>query len=320
MKTILVGCLAHRHTGGLTLAHQLCYELVKLGYNAMMYYYYGYGQEKSDPVNENYKKYNLNYVTKFKDSENLIVVAPETNVNILKKVKKGKKIIWWMSVDNYFKSLSSRRYKLQDLFGLCRFDIRSKNVLHLAQSYYAINFLKEKGVLDSNINYLSDYLDEEFLNESKDSLMVQKEKVVLYNPKKGWEFTQELIKQSKDIKWFPLENLSPSGMKEKLKSSKVYIDFGNHPGKDRIPREAAIMGCCVITGKRGSANYYEDVRIPNGYKFDDKSENIPSIINLIKECFRNYETCIKDFNEYRQMILEEQSVFQTNVSEIFSKL
>ena len=34
----------------------------------------------------------------------------------------------------------------------------------------------------------------------------------------------------------------------------VYIDFGHHPGQDRLPREAVQCGCVVITGTRGSGN------------------------------------------------------------------
>ncbi len=317
MKTIYVACLAHRHTGGLTLAHQLCYELVKQGFSAKMFYYYGYGQTKSNPVNENYKKYNLEYVTKFEDSDDCILVVPETNVNLLRKVKKAKKIIWWMSVDNYFKTLKSKRYLLEDFWGLRRYNIKNNDIIHFAQSYYAIDFLKKQGINVSNIKYLSDYLDSEFLNESKVYYSKAKENIVLYNPKKGWDFTSELIRQSPEIQWFPLENLTPSQMKEKLGTSKVYIDFGNHPGKDRIPREAAIMGCCVITGKRGSARFHEDVKISQEYKFDDKFENISIIKNCILECFNNYELKQKDFDAYVQMIINEQKKFQDDVSLIF---
>jgi len=55
-----------------------------------------------------------------------------------------------------------------------------------------------------------------------------------------------------------------------LQKAKVYIDFDYHPRKDRLPREAAILGCCVITRKRGSAKFFEDVPIPDEYKFEDK--------------------------------------------------
>ena len=35
--------------------------------------------------------------------------------------------------------------------------------------------------------------------------------------------------------------------------TKVYLDFGYHPGKDRMPREAALFNNCIITNKKGSA-------------------------------------------------------------------
>lgn len=73
-----------------------------------------------------------------------------------------------------------------------------------------------------------------------------------------------------------------------LSTAKVYIDFGNHAGKDRIPK-AAISGCCVITGKDGSAKFYEDVPIDEEFKFKTINKNIPLIVEKIKHCFDNYE-------------------------------
>ncbi len=320
MKTIYVGCLAQKFTGGLTLAHQLCYELVKQGYDAKMYYYYGFSQKKEDPVNENYKKYNLNYVTKIKDSYDNVLVAPESNVNILRRVKKCKKMIWWMSVDNYYRTLSSKRYKIEDLFGLRRYNIFDNDILHLAQSYYAIDFLKKNGVSEDRIQYLSDYIDSEFLDNSKIYIDAKKEDVALYNPKKGWNFTKLILEKTPNINWIPLVNLTPSEMKIKLGTSKVYIDFGNHPGKDRIPREAAIMGCCVITGRRGSANFYQDVMIPDSYKFSEDLYALDDIASLINSCITDYSSHRKNFAKYIEFIKSEKESFAHDVNSVFSKL
>ena len=106
-------------------------------------------------------------------------------------------------------------------------------------------------------------------------------------------------------------------MQELLGTSKVYIDFGNHPGKDRIPREAAIMGCCVITGKRGSAYFHEDVMIPDEYKFEDRLDAIPSIVELIQNCMTNYEERLLDFEQYRAYIKNEQKQFSKDVESVF---
>ena len=320
MRTIYVCCIAHNFTGGITLAHQLCFKLREKGFNSQMYYYYGRGMSKDNPINDNYKKYNLPVAQIIDDKPDNIFIAPEVNVNILRRIKHAKKMIWWMSVDNYFNSLKSRRVKIMDLFGLRRFNIKSNEIFHLAQSYYAISFLKDLGIKESNIFYLSDYLDSNFISSEDDIDYNIKENIVLYNPSKGYEFTSQIIKEGNDIKWIPLVNLTPSDLIEIIKKAKVYIDFGNHPGKDRIPRETAILGCCIITGKRGSANFYEDVSIPDKYKFDDLPENIPLIISRIRQIFNNYDVAIEDFLTYRQKIRDEEKKFESDMISIFTKI
>ena len=166
--------------------------------------------------------------------------------------------------------------------------------------------------------YLSEYLNEEFLKTQID--LSKKENIVAYNPKKGFAFTKKIIKKAKDVKFIPLINMSRDEVIKTLQRAKVYIDFGNHPGKDRIPREAAILGCCVITGKRGSAAFFEDVSIPNEYKFKDREENIPNIIDKIKDCFENYEERYKDFEYYREVIKNEPQKFIEDLKKIFVKV
>ena len=260
------------------------------------------------------------YVTKVVDNKCNMVIVPETNVNLLRGIKKAQKAIWWMSVDNYFKTLKSPKYRIWDLLGLFRYNIANKDILHFAQSYYAIDFLKKEGVSENKIFYLSDYLDEEFISNSAKYEKLKKKDIVLYNPKKGWEFTKNLIEQSHDIEWCALQNMTPAEMREKMGYSKVYIDFGNHPGKDRIPREAAVMGCCVITGQRGAAQNKKDVFIPDKYKFKDDKASIPFILKMIEECFANYEDQIRDFEEYRKKIRNEYNTFHQDVVNIFKLL
>jgi len=96
--------------------------------------------------------------------------------------------------------------------------------------------------------------------------------------------------------------------------------YGKNVIKDRLPREAALLGCCVITGKRGTAAFYEDVPIPNEYKFDDKEENIPKIIEKIKDCFENFEDRYKNFDYYRQVIKNEPQKFLEDLKKIFVKV
>ena len=102
-----------------------------------------------------------------------------------------------------------------------------------------------------------------------------------------------------------------------LKKSKIYIDFGNHPGKDRIPREAAILGNCVLVNKNGSASNASDIEISNCYKFNEKKDNIKNIISQINICFRDYNIEYKKFKPYVIKIRNEKKLFIRQVKKFF---
>ncbi len=161
---------------------------------------------------------------------------------------------------------------------------------------------------------LSDYLNPIFLeNTRKYQTTYKREDVVLYNPRKGFKFTKKLISRMKDVKWVALQGMTHDEMSDIMLRAKVYIDFGNHPGKDRIPREAAISGCCIVTGKDGSAFYQEDVDIPARYKFDKHYDDINHVIQAIYSLLENYEEHIGEYQIYRRKIEEEPMKFQLQV-------
>lgn len=96
--------------------------------------------------------------------------------------------------------------------------------------------------------------------------------------------------------------------------AKCYIDFGNHPGQDRIPREAAAAGCCVITGRRGAAANDIDIPIPASYKFEDAPQAIPAILACLRACLDDYDGHIGDFAGYREMIAGQKEKFRHDVA------
>ena len=109
-------------------------------------------------------------------------------------------------------------------------------------------------------------------------------------------------------------------VKQLLAKSKVYIDFGHHPGKDRFPREAAIMGCCIITGQRGAAGNGRDIEIPSKYKFKDSTAAIPQICCTIEDCLEHYEDRIDDFTEYRNKIWQEKAQFYREAENVLNEI
>jgi len=333
---IFVACLANVSTGGPELLHQLAYHLRKdLNIDAYMYYYDFDENKFKNPVHREYEKYDNPFVTKLnelEDNKKNIIIVPEIQegINLLQHFKNIRKGVWFLSVDNYYLSkvyekilfldfnkldlLSNKIEKLAKKFAYEKDPLLKLADFYLFQSYYAIDHFKN---LEDKC-YLSDYLNKDFLKIGTD--LSNKEDIVAFNPKKGFSFTKKIISSAKYIKFVPLINMSRDEVIKTLQKAKVYIDFGNHPGKDRIPREAAILGCCVITGKRGSAAFFEDVPIPDEYKFEDREENIPKIVDKIKDCFENYGEKYKDFDYYREVIRNEPQRFIEDLKKIFVKV
>jgi hypothetical protein len=230
-----------------------------------------------------------------------------------------KKYVWWLSVDNYV-----RPFKIcgpRDLYCLIKdrmikrnVDFKDRTLFHLCQSYYAMDFVKKQGA--ENVYFLMDYLGQEHC--SGVDIQSQRENVVLYNPAKGRAFTRKIIKAAPEgFKFVALQNMSPEEVHKWSNKAKVYIDFGNHPGKDRFPREAAMAGCIVITSKRGSAAFYEDIPINEFYKFKDSRREIPRIISLISDCMTHYDERRVDFDGYRNFIKEDRTRFIEQVKAVF---
>lgn len=327
---VYVHCPARLVTGGTELLHQLVDYLNNHNVNTFIIYH-GVG-EKTVP--EAFAKYNIKQAPSAEDKSDNIEVIPETMVKLAFETRHSQKSIWWMSVDNYFKINNCSildTWKWNNKLGLrlfikklyrfikgsnlytnvvCLSQIRGKQISHFYQSEYARRFLLAHDLKD--MYPLSDYINQEFETDET----YEKENIVLYNPAKGYKFTQSLIKRAPAIRWTALKGFTRSELIKVIKRAKIYIDFGNHPGKDRLPRECASNGCVIITGKQGSAKYQKDIMIDDIYKFDeDQSEKI---IAQIENVFSDYDFHLENQREYRESISKERAVFESEIKCIFN--
>lgn len=323
---IYVVCPANKKTGGTELAHQLVRELLLIGRKAYITYYGADGT--GSPINPAFLEYVDTYklVSDIEDSPSNVVVTPEIYFELIRAFTHVQKVIWWMSVDNYVKNdgflgaLSVVGLK-KALRGVAsgRLTLRRKGVdtsaLHLYQSAYAREYLKKIGAEESA--RLSDYINDSYLEPGAVPESGERKDAVLYNPKKGIKFTKKLMEKAPELEWIPIQNMTTQQVRDLLGKSKVYIDFGNHPGKDRFPREAAIMGCCVITGKRGSAGYFDDIPISDEFKFSESGGDVDRILAKIKTCLADYDSESKKFDDYKKMISQEHERFRQDVRTIF---
>lgn len=304
-------------TGGTELLQQLVYKLRLFGVNAYMFYTTPY---EASAVKRTFEpRYNNPIANDIEDHGDNIVIVPESGISSLLKYRNIQKAVWWLSVDNYQGTNKKKKDFLHTVYRYCLdmfYRYVDKRWIHFVQSEYAYLYCSEnRRIPQSHIFRLSDYLSSGFIESVGNVNTFERKNQVLYNPLKGKVFTEKLIEMNPDLNWVPIQNMTAEQVRNLMLSSKVYVDFGNHPGKDRIPREAAMCGLCVITGKKGSAANDIDVEIPRKYKFDEIQ--ISEISKVIHSCLNDYDVVIGDFTNYRNKIMHEEQVFNDEIKAFF---
>ena len=321
---VYVLCPANYHTGGAELCHQLCSQLIIFGVDAYMCYFGG-DASVSNPVHEFYAKYHLPYAFDVEDSDRNIFVVYEGPTEFLYMTKKIRRVLWWLSADNFLVCLSEALLSLpkcmrldsEPLPKVFSFHNADNDLIHFVQSEYARRFVKVNGIPDDRIFMVEDYLNQTFLQRAAHVDLAAKKNFVAFNPKKGFEATEQLMKLAPDIDWRPIQNMTPAQVQELLAASKVYIDFGGHPGKDRIPREAAVSGCVVITSRQGAADNEVDINIPDEFKFGFDTSTPQQVIDKIHEVFENFRTAYDKQAAYRARIFDDRNRFAREVAAAF---
>lgn len=298
---IYIACLKNLVTGGIELLHQLCHELNTY---ADIDAYIWFEDEKDAIIPEPYKKYGNIVAINSRPSKDTVLIFPESWAKMLNEdmFKDYTKVLYLESVYWYEHWIPKEQY--------LKFP---EGTIFLSQSWYAYTWLKEKTGLEAIM--VTDYLNDEYMSAD---LSKPRKRQVLYNPKKGLEVTKRIMVELPNEKFIPIANMSVSEVKALMEESMLYIDFGNHPGKDRIPREAAMCGCCVITNRKGSADNLIDVPIPSEYKFHECFMDLA--ISQMKFVLDNYNGCKYDFDDYREVIKNEKGWFKKGVEKLVGKL
>jgi hypothetical protein len=276
-----------------------------------------YVPDVDERVRAAYRSYETRRAIELRDAPDSVVVVPEIFPHFLPRFEYARRMLWWLSVDNALQVESDRkrldpnpnRFRLDDTFAA------ENRIEHLAQSEYARLYVAAHG---QTARMLTDYLSPEFLRQVRDRRSTPKRDIVTYNPKKGLEFTQQLMAASAGrLDWVPIENMTPGEVGDLLASAKVYVDFGEHPGRDRIPREAGLAGCVVITGTRGSAGNGIDIPIPPEYVIGEESPDaVNRIVAAIEQAMSGYDAANAAFAPYRAWIIGHEDVFAAEVEAI----
>jgi hypothetical protein len=328
-------------SGGVESMHQLASEINDIEKKSYIYYRDLGEKGNINSIPDKFRGYNLQVASAIEDEKENILIVPEVYTEELYKYRKIKKCIWWLSLDYYFDAISilstaKRIEKLGRLpkaiypliivaLGIKRFPYRhfkfkqdKNNFMHFYNCEYIRQYLLRMGVKEENTCYLCGPIREEYLKGKEHAF---KEVMVAFNPAKGLNFTNKIIKYTaalnNSISFVPLAGMNPQQMAETLGKSSVYIDFGSFPGPERIPREAVMQFCNLVISTSGSAYNDIDVPIPRQYKFDAKESNLADICKTIIELCNNYKLYVPKYDIYREKVRSQKAIFEDTVLKYF---
>lgn len=311
-------------SGGPEALHQLAYYMRKCGKEAYTVYYEYSGFIDAKPMNryEQYEVVTMKYED-IEDEPDNVVIASENVPWCLNSFKKAQKCIWWLSLAfskvEKGKGLDRVLYYKHKLLGQSIHSYRGvaydvQKCWHFCGSKYAYLDVRSR-FPKSKVEYLVEPISLDFLRMSNSDLPQDREDMVLYNPAKASERMTELLKRGK-FKFVPLKGYTPDGLAEMYKKAKLYVDFGDFGGPERMPKEAVYFGCNILVANHNAASNDFDVAIPEKYKVAE-NETIEQVEGRLADMLENFEKQNVDFLPFKKKVEGLEQRFQLQLKEVF---
>jgi hypothetical protein len=226
-----------------------------------------------------------------------ILVLPETYSWLVSRVADIQILLWWLSIDNAFNSLSHLNLN----------HLHHPRVRHAFQSAYAHDVVKAFGISGS---MLSDYTV--IPQKSLSPIEARPMKLCLSAGRKIIFDLDSIEKSIKmllpEIEIIRISNMPRDQVYSHFSSSRLFLDLGNFPGKDRMVREALLLGCNVVVASAGAGRHPKDYAFTDDYRWQMKDTT--KLILMVKEIMENPGYHYAFFETARQEIRDEKSKFQ----------
>jgi hypothetical protein len=284
-RKFVVICPGRFLTGGPEALHQLCHHLNQVpGVAASMHYIGGLDERV---VDEYWSHYEVQAAMSPSLDGASVIIPSNVDPRAYSVSGGGRKWLWW---------LAGKRTLPLHVFGDCH---------HAFQSEYARRRLERlgyRGVM------LTDYLRTTF---DQGAPVGPKEDLIAYNGTKSALHMTRIRLAWPRLACVPIRGLSHAEVRSVFARAKVYVDFGPHPGRDRMPREAALLGCVIVTNREGAAGVHEDLPLPDELKVD--TADIRAAAERVQHALTNYERLHLALEPYRQWIRTQRDIFAAEV-------
>jgi hypothetical protein len=271
------------------------------------------------PIPEYFARYHPSALREARLRPDTLVVFPEVLTELASVPDpRYQRAVWWLSVDNAILQNS----------GLLEADYRRRffadsGLVHLHQSDYARAFLQANSV--TRLHALSDYTDPDFIQRSLLAIgnppISDRSNAICFFPNKGAELASRFIEgrstMRRPVDFLPIRGMTKAQVRDALFDARIYIDFGNHPGKDRVPREAAIAGAVVLLHAVGAARCFPDHPLPSEYLFTEDDVATGLLHRKVDAILDEPDIHFAQQRGYREAILREEEGFGREVRAFF---
>jgi hypothetical protein len=328
-EDVLIFCPEYLN-GGCEALHQLGHQINRNGGSAHMAYYGPYSSLELDgdmlrchlaasPIPGYFARYEPTALREARLGPDTLLVFPEVLSELAAtRDNRYQRALWWLSVDNAIE----QNHALLDA-SYRRSVVADSGLLHFHQSDYARAFLQANGA--SRYHALSDYTDPDFihhgLNPADNKRISERTNRICYFPNKGAALAARFIDgrdaMLQNVEFLAIRGMSRAQVRDALFGARLYLDFGNHPGKDRVPREAAIAGAIVLLHRAGAALCYADHPLPAEYRFNEDDIATGELQRKVAAILDQPEAHFAAQRMYREAVLHEQERFDLEVRSCF---
>lgn len=317
-------------SGGPEALHQLVDSLRRQGATA---YLVAYPETLSNERSNVYLSYDAPEAPAPSDSDSIVVVAGENKVKLLATYRRARRVLWWLAIDSSYHYRGERLGHLRPHQNEVRgssFLVRCRDAVmravgvwrrrrfrlsefeHATQSAYAFAYIGTREVAPPRMlsDFTTNVVPNAFLSGDRDI-------DVAYNATKSDRITRLLAKEMPGIKFHPIVGMSRGDVASTLSRARVYLDLGPHPGKDRMPREAALAGCVVVVSERGAGLFFEDVPLPSHLKVDMSTNWLGRARTVVQHAVTQGEQEADAMASYRDKVLVERKTFDEEVARLF---
>ena len=237
-----------------------------------------------------------------------LIVLPEGLARAQRSFSGCGVAIWWLSIDNVFRALEGLDAEAE----LARV-LQRPDLFHLHQSAYARDWLRTRGV--ERLFDLGDYTSPNFT--AVPATAPARAPSVSYNGSKGSELAEDFFAANPDFEALALRGFSKPELQAIFRERMLYVDFGHFPGKDRLPREAAVCGGIVFVRRQGAAASYEDFPLPDDFKFSEEDVASGALRARLQAAIADPEGHWARQAQFRSLVAWEKAHFHDQVMRLW---